>query len=94
METELKKNADEAHQRLGDSNHLESIPGIGVATAAVLTAKMVDCQRFALVSYFGVFPRIMLFGRRQAGTTQARPIEAHVTQGQRPGPPVPVERGP
>jgi transposase len=60
METELKKLMTEAHQRLGDSNHLESIPGIGVATAAVLTAKMVDCQRFAtagqLISYFGVFP--------------------------------------
>jgi transposase len=60
METELKKLMAEAYQRLGDSNHLESIPGIGVATAAVLTAKMVDCQRFAtagqLISYFGVFP--------------------------------------
>jgi transposase IS116/IS110/IS902 family protein len=39
---------------------LVTIPGIGAATAAVLTAKIVDIDRFAtpehLVGYFGVFP--------------------------------------
>jgi hypothetical protein len=39
---------------------LITIPGIGAATAAVLTAKIVDIERFqvpeALVGYFGIFP--------------------------------------
>jgi transposase len=43
------------------SNHIESIPGIGAATAAVLTAKIVAIERFALpehlVGYFGIFPQ-------------------------------------
>jgi transposase len=44
------------------SGHLQvlTIPGIGTATAAVLTAKIVDIERFEtpdhLVGYFGVFP--------------------------------------
>ena len=44
------------------SGHLQvvTIPGIGAATAAVLTAKIVDIDRFEtadrLVGYFGVFP--------------------------------------
>jgi len=40
--------------------HLTSIPGIGVATAAVLVAKIIDIDRFEtpedLVGYFGIFP--------------------------------------
>jgi len=40
--------------------HIETITGIGTATAAVLVAKIVDIDRFAtpdhLVGYFGVFP--------------------------------------
>jgi transposase len=40
--------------------HLETIPGIGVMTAAVLVAKIISLDRFAtpeaLVGYFGVFP--------------------------------------
>ena len=44
----------------GGHVHLETIPGIGTATAAVLTAKIVDIDRFStpdqLVGYFGVFP--------------------------------------
>jgi transposase len=40
--------------------HLVTIPGIGTATAAILVAKIVDIDRFAmpeqLVGYFGIFP--------------------------------------
>jgi transposase len=50
-----------AYQQLAPPNHLDSIPGIGLATAAVLTAKIVTIERFAspaqLVSYFGIFPQ-------------------------------------
>ena len=51
-----------AHADLPASGHrqLVTIPGIGAATAAVLTAKIVDIDRFAtpdhLVGYFGIFP--------------------------------------
>lgn len=49
-----------AYQQLPQSNHLDSIPGIGTATAAMLTAKMVAIERFAtpvhVVAYFGIFP--------------------------------------
>jgi transposase len=44
----------------GNHSHLESIKGIGAATAAVLIAKIIDINRFdtpdELVGYFGVFP--------------------------------------
>jgi transposase len=51
-----------AHDDLPPSGHLQvvTIPGIGAATAAVLTAKIVDIDRFEtpdhLVGYFGAFP--------------------------------------
>ena len=58
-ETTLKKLMSQAYQRLPAANHLDSIPGIGLATAAVLTAKMVASDRFAsaahVVGYFGIF---------------------------------------
>ena len=42
------------------ANHLDTIPGFGPVTAAILTAKIVDPHRFAepgkLVGLFGVFP--------------------------------------
>jgi transposase len=57
--SELKKLMAGAYGQL-PPNRLDSIPGIGTATAAVLTAKMVTIDRFgrpeSLVSYFGVFP--------------------------------------
>ena len=44
----------------GKHTHLSSIPGIGVQTAAILVAKIIDIDRFAtpeaLVNYFGIFP--------------------------------------
>jgi transposase len=59
-ETRLKDLMTLAYQALPTPNHLDSVPGIGAATAAVLTAKMVCCERFRtpnqLVSYFGIFP--------------------------------------
>jgi transposase len=58
-ETELKELMAGVFEGLPQANHLDSIPGIGTATAAVLTAKMVDSARFAspshLVGYFGIF---------------------------------------
>jgi hypothetical protein len=49
-----------AYRSLPRDNHLATIPGIGDVTAAVLTAFIVDVERFAtpgkLVAYFGVLP--------------------------------------
>ena len=49
-----------AYRDLPQPNHLDTINGIGEVTAAVLTAFMVDCDRFAhpgkLVAYFGALP--------------------------------------
>jgi transposase len=49
-----------AYRTLPQANHLDTIPGIGPVTAAVLTAFIVDIDRFAtpgkLVAYFGVLP--------------------------------------
>jgi transposase len=60
-----------AYHALPLPNHLDSIPGIGTATAAVLTAKMITIDRFAgpsqVVSYFGVFPEEDSSGIDRAG---------------------------
>jgi len=59
-EAKLHELMTTAYQALPAPNHISSIPGIGAATAAVLTAKMVHCDRFAtpdhVVAYFGIFP--------------------------------------
>jgi hypothetical protein len=53
----------DAFAALPPSGHqqLLTIPGIGTATAAVLTAKIIDIERFVspehLVGYFGIFPQ-------------------------------------
>jgi transposase len=48
------------HQSLPESNQIDTIPGIGARTAAVLTAKVISIDRFEtpdrLVGYFGIFP--------------------------------------
>ena len=49
-----------AYRSLPQANHFDSIPGIGAVTAAVLTAFILDLDRFEtpgqLVAYFGVLP--------------------------------------
>jgi transposase len=49
-----------AYRALPQANQLDSIPGIGAVSAAVLTAFILDIDRFAtpgkLVAYFGVLP--------------------------------------
>ena len=48
------------YRALPQANHLDTIPGIGAVTAAVLTAFMLDIDRFAtpgkLVAFFGTLP--------------------------------------
>jgi transposase len=55
-----------AYRGLPKANHLDSIPGFGPVTAAVLTAFILDIDRFAsagkLVAYFGVLPIEMSSG--------------------------------
>jgi transposase len=67
---ELKELMTAAYEQL-PANHLDSIPGIGAATAAVLTAKIVTIERFAapehLVSYFGLFPEEASSGVDKSG---------------------------
>jgi transposase len=50
----------EVYHALPKTNHLDTIPGIGAVTAAVLTAFILDIDRFdtpgQLVAYFGVLP--------------------------------------
>jgi len=50
----------ETYRSLPTTNHLDSIPGIGEVTAAVLTSKIISIERFdrpeQLVGYFGIFP--------------------------------------
>jgi len=58
----LEKLLVPAYQSLPRSGHVQvdTIPGIGTMTAAVLVAKMISIERFAtpehLVGYFGIFP--------------------------------------
>jgi transposase len=56
----LEKLLISAYRALPNANQLDSIPGIGAVSAAVLTAFIVDIDRFAtpgkLVAYFGTLP--------------------------------------
>jgi transposase len=55
----LEKLLVEAYRQL-PANHLDTIPGFGPVTAAILTAKIVDPHRFVrpeqLTGHFGIFP--------------------------------------
>jgi transposase len=61
-ENEMRRLLSDAYAALPASAHLQvvTVPGIGVATAAVLIAQAVDIHRFPtpdhFVGYFGVFP--------------------------------------
>lgn len=63
----------ETYRALPDSPHaqVETIPGIGELTAAVLVAKIVSIDRFEtkgkLVSYFGAFPEANQSGKDKYG---------------------------
>ena len=56
----LEKLLVDAYRALPFTNHLDTIKGFGPVTAAILTAKIVDPDRFAepgkLVGHFGIFP--------------------------------------
>jgi transposase len=64
-----------AYRALPRANHLDTIPGIGAVTAAVLTAFILDIERFEdpgkLVAYFGVLPIEMSSGVERDGTPRA-----------------------
>jgi transposase len=70
---ELETLLEQAFRALPRSAHVqvESIPGIGTMTAAVLVAKMISIKRFAtpenLVGYFGVFPEMNTSGMDRSG---------------------------
>src|SRR5439155_12499612 len=63
-----------AYRAWPHANHLDTIPGIGAVTAAVLTALILNIDRFAtpgkLVAYFGVLPSEVASGVDRDG--QAR----------------------
>jgi transposase len=64
-----------AYRELPKANHLDTIPGIGAVSAAVLTAFILDIERFEdpgkLVAYFGVLPIEMSSGVERDGTPRA-----------------------
>jgi transposase len=64
-----------AYRALPKANHLDTIPGIGAVSAAVLTAFILDIGRFEnpgkLVAYFGVLPIEMSSGVERDGTPRA-----------------------
>src|SRR5262245_9602974 len=61
-----------AYRDLPDPNHLDSIKGFGAVTAGILTAFILDIDRFAtpgrLVNYFGVLPVEASSGVERDGT--------------------------
>jgi len=76
----LEKTLVEAYRRLPDPNHLDTIPGIGEVTAAILTAFILDIDRFhtpnQLVAYFGAMPIEVGSGVDRDG--KARPAKRYV----------------
>src|SRR5206468_11930629 len=69
-----------AYRALPQLNHLDTIPGLGPVTAAVLTAFVFDIHRFEtpgkLVAYFGVLPKEVASGIDRDG--QARTPRRYV----------------
>ena len=64
-----------AYRALPTPNHLDTIPGIGAVTAAILTAFILDIDRFVtpgqLVAYFGVLPMEAASGVDRDGQARA-----------------------
>jgi transposase len=64
-----------AYRALPAANHLDTIPGIGAVSAAVLTAFILDIDRFEtpgkLVAYFGVLPIEVSSGVERDGQPRA-----------------------
>jgi transposase len=64
-----------AYRELPQPNHLDTIPGIGAVTAAVLTAFILDIHHFQtpgqLVAYFGVLPIEASSGFERDGTPRS-----------------------
>jgi transposase len=63
------------YRQLPEANHLASIPGFGEVTAAILTAFILDIERFEtpgkLVAYFGVLPIEAASGAERDGRPRA-----------------------
>jgi transposase len=76
----LEKTLVDAYRQLPDPNHLDSIPGFGEVTAAILTAFILDIDRFEtpnqLVAYFGAMPIEVGSGVDRDG--KARPARRYV----------------
>ena len=86
-----------AYRRLPQPNYLDTIPGFGPVTAAILTAFILDIERFAtvnqLVNYFGAMPVEAPSGVERDGRPARPPALPHVPAGQRPGAPLSVDGG-
>ena len=71
-QTRLETLLVSAYRASPQANHLDTIPGSGAVTAAVLTAFLLDSDRFAmpgqLVAYFGVLPVEVASGVDRDGT--------------------------
>jgi transposase len=65
----------QAYRALPEPNHLDTIPGFGAVTAAILTAFILDFDRFdtpaQLVAYFGVLPVEVASGVDRDGHARA-----------------------
>ena len=76
----LEKTLADAYHGLPEANHLDSIPGYGAVTAGVLTAFILDIDRFEtpnhLVAYFGTMPIEVGSGVDRHGS--ARPAKRYV----------------
>ena len=76
----LENTLQNAYRQLPDANHLDSIPGFGQVTAAILTAFILDIGRFdtpnQLVAYFGAMPIEVGSGVDRDG--KARPAKRYV----------------
>lgn len=84
---QLEKLLEMAFRQLPESGHVQltTINGIGTATAAVLTSKIVAIERFEhvekLVGYFGIFPREVSSGVDKAGNPKPSKTQRMSHQG-------------